>query len=354
MDNKGLIFIPDISGYTKFINELEISHSQLIIKELLETLISSNEIGLEISEIEGDAILFYRFGESPELPEIYRQVEKMFKQFHKQLSAYDHRKYCHCNACMAAIDLTLKVVTHYGEFTGYNVHNFNKLIGKDIIIAHQLLKNDIPKHEYWLVTTNLAENNAPASLAEWMEWSDSSKQTESGEVKFYYTQLSPLKNEIIPDTIQQIDLSNNVKVLSFSREYDVDIIQLFHASGDFNNRSRWQEGVKSVSEVGHFLPRVGMRCRCMLDDGQEVIYSASYSYSPEKIEFSETDEGNNRVTYYTLEKIGDSKSRLTLDYYLTKNIAGEIKFKLFDKKKTEERFLKSMENLTELVKEQGI
>ena len=61
METKGLLFIPDISGFTRFVNETEIEHSRLIIQELLETLINTNEIGLEISEIEGDAILFYKF-----------------------------------------------------------------------------------------------------------------------------------------------------------------------------------------------------------------------------------------------------------------------------------------------------
>ena len=55
MENKGLLFIPDISGFTQFVNETEIDHSRLIIQELLEILINANEIGLEISEIEGDA-----------------------------------------------------------------------------------------------------------------------------------------------------------------------------------------------------------------------------------------------------------------------------------------------------------
>jgi len=36
----------------------------------------------------------------------------------------------------------LKVITHYGEFTGYKVKKFYKLIGNDVIIAHQLLKNN--------------------------------------------------------------------------------------------------------------------------------------------------------------------------------------------------------------------
>src|SRR5215471_3202186 len=125
MNNKGLIFIPDISGFTRFVNEVEIDHSRHIIQELLEVIINSNQIDLEISEIEGDAILFYKYGEMPDLPTIYNQVEKMFCAFHKHLITYDHRRFCQCKACAGAVNLTLKVITHYGEFTGYNVKNFN-------------------------------------------------------------------------------------------------------------------------------------------------------------------------------------------------------------------------------------
>src|SRR3979490_23970 len=134
MENKGLVFIPDISGFTRFMNEIEIDHGRLIIQELLEILINANQIGLEVSEIEGDAILFYKFGEPPKLEELYKQVEKMFCEFHKNIIAYDNRRFCQCKACTSAINLTLKVVTHYGEFTSYHVKNFNTLIGKDIIV----------------------------------------------------------------------------------------------------------------------------------------------------------------------------------------------------------------------------
>ena len=196
MENKGLLFIPDISGFTRFVNETEIEHSRLIIQELLEILINANQIGLEVSEIEGDAILFYKFGECPGLETLYLQVAKMFCEFHKSLIAYDHRRFCQCTACTSAINLTLKVITHYGEFTGYNVRSFNKLIGKDIIIAHQLLKNDIEQHEYWLVTKSLLQDNRPAGFEQWMNWNSSSQQTGSGEISFHYTQLGQLKNEI--------------------------------------------------------------------------------------------------------------------------------------------------------------
>lgn len=349
---RGLLFIPDISGFTRFVNETEIEHSRLIIQELLELLINANQIGLEVSEIEGDAILFYKFGESPDLSALYKQVERMFCEFHKALIAYDHRKFCQCRACVSTIDLSLKVITHYGEFTGYNVKNFSKLIGKDVIIAHQLLKNDIEQHEYWMVTPPLAgQDNPPADFAQWMKWNNSTKQTESGEIPFRYTQLSQLKNEIIPDSLPQLDLSKKIKMISVSKEYETDIITLFHATGDFNFRSRWQEGVKTVEEVNHFLPRVGMRCRCVMENGQVTIYASSYSFHPERIEFSETDEKKKSTTYYILEKTGDNKTRLTVDFYVKKNIASQIIFKLMKKKKMEDDFHKSLINLDKFVKE---
>ena len=94
-----LFFIPDIGGFTKFVSETEIRHSQHIIQELLEILINANQIGLEISEIEGDAILFYKYGNAPQLNEIYGQVEKMFCEFHRHLAAYELRRICKCTAC---------------------------------------------------------------------------------------------------------------------------------------------------------------------------------------------------------------------------------------------------------------
>lgn len=351
MENKGLLFIPDISGFTRFVNETEIDHSRLIIQELLEALINANEIGLEVSEIEGDAILFYKFGEPPHLEELYKQVEKMFCVFHRNLIAYDNRRYCQCKACNTVINLTLKVITHYGEFTGYNVKNFNKLIGKDLIIAHQLLKNDIEQHEYWLVTKNLLQNNALINFAEWMKWNTSAKQTETGEVPFHYTQLSHLKNELSPEPSPQLELSKKVKMLSVSKEYETDIITLFHASGDFNYRNRWYDGIKKVEEVNHFLPRVGMKCRCILENGEVLTYSSSYFYQPDRIEFSETDERKTRATYFTLEKTGKNKTKLTIDFYLAKNFTRQTIFKLMKKRKTEDILRKSLQNLVSLVKE---
>jgi hypothetical protein len=350
METRGLLFIPDISGFTRFVNETDIDHSRLIIQELLEILISANNLGLEVSEIEGDAILFYKFGAAPDIEKIYRQVEKMFCDFHKSIISYDHRRYCQCAACNSTIDLTLKIITHYGEFTGYNVQQFHKLIGKDIIVAHQLLKNDIPQHEYWLVTNSLFPSAEPAGMAEWMQWSSSAKQTDNGEIPFHFTHLGELRNQITPDIIPQLDLSGKIKSISLTKEFATNLVNLFHAAGDFNFRSSWQEGVKKVEEINHHLPRLGMRCKSIMDNGEVIIYSSSYSYQEDKIGFSETDETKNRVTYYTLEKLGEQNTRLTIDYYISKNFASSTLFNLFQKNKMEAGMKRSLNKLEELSK----
>jgi hypothetical protein len=353
MQTKGLVYIPDISGFTRFVHETEINHSRVIIQELLELLINANKIGLEVSEIEGDAILFYRYGDVPDLKELYNQVEDMFREFHSYLAIYDANRFCQCKACMSAINLSLKVITHYGEFAEYNVKNFSKLIGKDIIVAHQLLKNDIEQHEYWLLTQNLTAEKQLIPFTQWMRWNSSVKEIEGGEISFHYTQLSNLKKELPPIPQLHLEIEHKVKVLSLSREYDTHIIKLFHVTGDFNYRHRWQEGVQKVEEVTHFLPRIGTKCRRILDSGKTVIYSSSYAFHPDRITFSETDEDKKQAYYFLLEKMSDGKVKLTVDYYIRKNLLKQFLFSL-KKKKTKEALLRSLNRLEILLKEVDI
>lgn len=351
MENKGLLFIPDISGFTRFVTETEIGHSRLIIQELLELLINANQSGLEISEVEGDAILFYRFGQAPDLQQVYTQVERMFRDFHRHLLAYDALRFCQCKACIAAVNLSLKVITHYGEFTRYNVKNFQKLIGKDVIVAHQLLKNDIGQHEYWLVTNALAQSKPLPGFKGWMEWTTSQKFTDSGAIPFHYAPLSPLKKELPPSPLPGLELDKRTKVLSASREYEAHIITLFHATGGPQYRHRWQEGVQKVEEFSHFLPRVGMKSRWVLESGEVVVYASSYSFHPDKIQFSETDEQKRYCTYYTLEKIDELRTRLIVDFYIRKNYFREWAFGLWKKKELNATLERSLTRLGNLVKE---
>ena len=351
MENRGLLFIPDISGFTRFVTETEVNHSRRIIEELLEVVIDANRIGLEVSEIEGDAILFFRFGASPDLEQLCGQVEHMFRAFHERLAAYEIRRFCQCRACLSASHLTLKVITHYGEFTSYSVRQFEKLIGKDVIVAHQLLKNDIDQDEYWLVTPELLADHADPELPGWIDWRRGVKQTERGEIRFHYAPLGELRRSIEPAPLPDLDLSERTRMFAASREYDAHIITMFHATGDFTYRDRWQEGVRRVEEVDHHLPRVGMRCRRIMDDGTEVAYASSYAFRPDRIEFSETDEGRNSEWHFILEGLDTTRTRLTVEFYLPKGRMRGLLFNMRKRRRMEASLNRSLLNLVELVRE---
>jgi hypothetical protein len=351
MENRGLLFIPDISGFSKFVNSVELEHSRMIIQELLEDVINANELGLEISEIEGDAVLFYKFGDAPQLDTLYKQVEKMFCVFHSDLLAYEQRRYCQCKACRLAATLSLKIITHYGEFSGYQVKNFHKLIGKDIIVAHQLLKNDIENHEYWLVTSNLTNDVKPMGFKQWMHWDVASKETELGTIPFHYTFLSDLKKDLKVDPPPAFDPSGKIKIFSLSESFSADMITLLHAVGDFNLRTSWYEGVKKVEEVHHYLPRVGMRCRCLIEDGSEVVIrSSNYTFQPDKVQYTEREEGKDNFIHYTVEKLGSHESNLTVDYYLSGGFFAGMISKFTQGSKHRELMQQSFDNLREFVK----
>ena len=352
MQNRGLLFIPDISGFTQFVNEVEIEHSRFIIQQLLEILIQANDLGLQISEIEGDAILFYKFGEPQKLESLYQQVEKMFLAFHGYLIAYDHRKICQCKACVSAINLSLKIITHYGEFTPLNVQRFNKLIGKDVIVAHQLLKNDIAQHEYWLVTKNLLQGKQPTQLAQWMHWNSSAKQTGSGDISFLYTQLGPLKNKI-PTPSTHEETANKIKMLSVSRDYEINVKTLCYTVVHFEFRHLWYGGIKAIDEVEHFLPGIGSRHRHVLENGKiEMMYISSFLYDPEgKTIFSETNQKDKSSIYFIAEKTGEYNSRLTLEIYFHPNIIKQALFNRFEKNKKEQELRLSLQRLDKVLKE---
>jgi len=88
-----------------------------------------------------------------------------------------------------------------------------------------------------------------------------------------------------------------------------------------------------------------------LEKGHSIVISSSYSFTPEKIEYSETDDKKRSAVYFTFNKITESRTGLTLDFYLKKNPLMLGFFNLLMKKKLEKMFDQSLVNLKEFMKE---
>lgn len=192
-----LICIPDISGFTKFMSETDIELNSKVIPSLLNEIIYSNTIGLRVSEIEGDAVLFYKRGELPELHELISQCEYFYLQFYKRLELlmekHDNLKGIH----HIPKTLGLKIILHYADdVETVQIGKHLKLIGEDVIIAHRLLKNKIKSDEYLLIAESLLEQYDLENLENKLYW-DTIREGQDhykhiGDISYTYIDLKPL------------------------------------------------------------------------------------------------------------------------------------------------------------------
>jgi len=192
-----LILIPDISGFTQYMSATSIEHSQVNIARLLESIIDSNNLDLSISEIEGDAILFNKFNDESTVNIIVAQIKKMYLSFHRTLKNINENNDCQCGACNILHNLSLKFVVHHGKVGSVMVKGYCKLFGSDIIVAHRLLKNQIPLQEYILFTDDFMKkyNAQPLLLNEdWIKLEENSDTYNIlGNIKYHYSSLNELK-----------------------------------------------------------------------------------------------------------------------------------------------------------------
>jgi len=108
---------------------------------------------MSVSELEGDAVLFYSLHDHSSLNNVIEQCENMYIRFHEKLNEFtidDQR--CKCGSCQLLLNLGLKFFIHYGTIGSLMVKGFCKLYGSEIILVHRLMKNSIPVHEYILFT----------------------------------------------------------------------------------------------------------------------------------------------------------------------------------------------------------
>jgi hypothetical protein len=146
--NHGSLLIPDISGFTKFVHDTDIGIGKYVISRLLTVILDCNILGLTVSEIEGDAILFYKLGKRLTFEEVLVQFSTMQHQFSIEL-------YKLSRETGIELKLSLKMIAHYGPLAEYHVGRFTKLYGTSVIEAHRLLKNSIASDEYLIITDNL-------------------------------------------------------------------------------------------------------------------------------------------------------------------------------------------------------
>jgi hypothetical protein len=342
-----LLFMPDISGFTQFVNETEIIHSQHIIKELLEILIEANQLDLQVGEVEGDAIFFYKLGVKPDLKSLLEQVEKMFTRFHQHLKLYDHRRICPCGACKTAVQLTLKVVAHFGEVTPFAVKEHKKLFGKDVILVHRLLKNNLDKHEYFLFTDSLAQHSDHANeFPGWYNPEQGSEQYDLGSVPFSFSDLSAL-HEKIPELVFPGGNFSSKSHTSFSEERVIELPmeELFSIMIEQLQRGSWMTKKKDDgNSTDEEIYSLGSKHVCLLTSNSTNV-TESVKIEPDKIELIEVSERGIAGYRYRLKKISPGQTLLSIEMLVKNNPILKLGFSIVFKSRMKKRVHQFFTNL---------
>lgn len=190
-DVQGAFFcVPDITGFTKFIATSDLSFSSAFIPGLLRKLISVNILNMNVGEIEGDAIFFYKTGRLPQINMVARQCSLLFQTFHNYLQSVEKDDPENYARYFADGQMGLKIVIHYGDIVAANIKGRTKLIGQNVIIAHKLLKNSIQAGEYVLLTHDYINKLKHKDITQWFPWGVLEEGSETyeflGEIKYYF------------------------------------------------------------------------------------------------------------------------------------------------------------------------
>ena len=154
-----VLVLADISGYTRFMkmHTTSLLHAEVIISELLETVIDHTEHPLTLSKLEGDAAFLYVTLEAGDdaravAQDVLRQVAAFIEAFKVKERELIGCMVCACEACRNIQQLKIKAFLHVGQTAIKKIRQFEDLGGEDPIVIHRLTKNSIPAKEYVVMT----------------------------------------------------------------------------------------------------------------------------------------------------------------------------------------------------------
>ncbi|MEM9001839.1 MAG: DUF2652 domain-containing protein [Bacteroidota bacterium] len=264
---KSLLFIPDISGYTKFIQTTEVEHSQHVISELLEVLLAANEENLKLAEIEGDALFFYKENEILSQERLLAQIESMFTAFYSHLKLLEKNRICPCNACATAPNLQLKVIAHIGELQHIEVQGIRKPFGEQVIEAHRLLKNTVDSDNYALVSRPLAleiqlSHSYFSNVFRFRQGADS---YDGKTMEYLYAIIDPDQLDLRTFTPAKKHTFTKPPNLLVEKTFNSTASRVMEYITNYSLRPYWAQGVDTFEFNKHEVTRMGTEHACVIN-----------------------------------------------------------------------------------------
>lgn len=352
-----LLFIPDISGFTRFVNRAKIKASHNLIAELLEIIIEANILDMELCEIQGDAVLFYKVGDPPPIDQIASQCKQIFLDFQNYLKIVERNPIV-LGTNFTASDLTLKVVVHYGRVAITQIREHTKLMGKDVIIAHRLLKNDIRGEEYVLLSEDYLRTQPEEELQASFSWTileeGASEYEYLGEVPYRYAFLTPLR--LLMTTISPFEYKKIFPNTILARQkIEVPLPFMLRIIRNFRLKPCWMVGVSAVHYDTSKANRIAPAYKCDLNRGQIDLQAVQTDQTPERVVYIEKVANfriyPNSLLFYYLRQNEDGHTLLTIEFHYSRVSVGRRFHSFFGKRRMRIFLGKSIQKLKALCEE---
>jgi len=353
---KSLLFIPDISGFTHFVQTTEKEHSEHVIAELLEVLISANTQSLRLAEVEGDALFFYKEGNIPSQEKLLAQVETMYTAFYSHLKMMETNRICPCNACASAPNLELKIVLHCGELQFMTVQGNRKPFGETVIQAHRLLKNTVESDNYILISKLLSDEIGlkPSYRSKLFHFRESEEQYDGKKVSFLYAEIEVGKLNLLGFEPPEVVITNRPPDFVVEREMNVDGYELFEMITNYRYRHLWVEGVEEFVFDENEVTRGGTAHVCVIN-GKHFNFTTVVKDVPiDELVYGEltTDPPPLEKLYqfYIIKPVDGTFSKLRVEqFYITRNFWQKLLMITIGKRQFSRGLISSLDKLEQYI-----
>jgi hypothetical protein len=354
---KSLLFIPDISGFTEFVQITEVAHSQHVIAELLEILIDATAQEFQLAEIEGDALFFYKEGEILSLEKLLSKVETVFTAFYSHLKLLETNRICPCNACASAPNLDLKIIAHSAELQFMTVQDNRKPFGSQVIEVHRLMKNSIDSKNYLLLSNELADDiQLPENYhSRLFDFNAGSDRYDGKELRYFFSIIDRKELKLKP--LEQAKKIRFDAPPSFSseKEFPISAPHLFEYITNFIYRHHWVLGADKFEFNENEVTKIGSEHFCVINGKNLNIITVIKDGQPGQLIYGEmtinpplVDELYN---FYIVTPLTNNSCKLEAEvYWKVKSPLKRIIINLIAKKVSRKNIQSAVDNLFQLVK----
>jgi hypothetical protein len=224
-------------------------------------------------------------------------------------------------------------------------------MGKNIILAHRLMKNNIESDEYLLMTTEFTKLQDEAQMKASMNWSELKEGKISydhiGEVSYHYIELSSLCDQIKP-VKPASDTEKFKNPIVSSTHIDAPMDFVYRIIIDLTLRTSWSEGLKKITYDEKEIPRLGSKHICDLSAGLVELETIQNKRQDNKIEYAEKATKSyifpKATTIFIIED-DNGETKFSVQFHYKRIFLIGWVIDLILRKKLEKRFQKSGQNL---------